>query len=754
MKFINILPVAALTLLIASCSDKKEVEPAPAAGKDVVFSASAPQSRTEYQSPNPDGSYPIWWLPNDQMLVMSPQCAIKYGQYQVGTTVPSTGAASAGTLQKIGAAGVQWGENATADFYSVYPYSKVEENGIKPDTKTITMRMPHIQNDYIRNNGDGTYTAKADMDGSFLYAQTNGVKNGEDVNLGYKSLSTAIRFTLVGPAAANAESATIQYIKITAANNTKIAGRMDAEFGDDASIMPSVHFDATDSYDHVYIYSSYEGSEGGGYLVLNKDQKIELNAFVMPEEDCNIENWTIEVQTLTKKYSKTLGKGNLARGMIHNLGELPALDADNESEWKVENWMVNIPRNTYICEISLPGSWNSMNSDFQQGTVPTGITATSLTDQYKAGARAFHLDTRWKNTTTLGIAAGSSSDSRGSGWSTSGKVTNGSSFVDALTTITTNLQKDEYMVVICTFAQGSAIPEGKTWEQAVSDACAQNANIYDGSTITRTTTVGDVLGKVIVICNSEGTTPTNLSGSKCLFVNAPLTLEKGIFSANPPYKDDVIYLGSGTASAIKMIVSQCQTEFKSFQSGISNYNSQEPGDGVTGSNNRGYFPNNTERLNQLNAVLKWSQDNYNGGGASNGADKLIYLGIGGITGGYSSLLKRYGTENNPEYLAQEYGPWIYNKIQDMVNETTNYYPVGIVLMNNVVSTQRIGTSGTTTLTGPEVMKQILLLNNRYQKAFDKNKPAWPTTGGEDENNPANYSMTNTNGGNAWNITKQ
>lgn len=746
MKFINILPIAALTLLISSCSDNKEVEPAPAAGKDVVFSASAPQSRTEYQSPNADGSYPIWWLPNDQMLVMSPQCAIKYGQYQVGTTVPATGAASAGTLQKIGAAGVQWGEDATADFYSVYPYSKVEQNGIKPDSKTVTMRMPHIQNDYIHNNGNGTYTAKADMDASFLYAQANGVKNGENVNLGYKSLSTAIRFTLVGPNATNAQSTQIQYIRITSANDTRIAGQMDVTFGDNATVIPSVKYNQDDSYNYVYIYSSYEGAEGGGYLTLEKGQKIELNAFVIPEQDCNIENWTIEVQTLTKKYTKALGKGNLARGMIHNLGELPALDADNESEWNVENWMVNIPRNTYICEISLPGSWNSMNPDFQQGTVPAGITATSLTDQYNAGARAFHFDTRWKDINTLGIAAGDASNSSGNGWNTSGKVTNGSSFTDALTVLTQNVKANEYMVVICTFAQGSAVPNSKTWEQAVSEACAQNSDIYDGSTITRKTTVKDVLGKVIVICNSEGTTPTNLSGSKCLFINAPLSLNSEIFSATPPYNDDVIYLGSGTASAIKMIISQCQTEYKAFRSGFSNYSDQSPANGVTGSNNRGFFPSYEERLKQLNAVLEWSQKNYTGGGATDGADKLIYLGLGGITGGYSSLLKRYGTENNPDYIAKEYGPWIYNKIQDMVNQTTNYYPVGIVLMNNVLSTQSIGTTGTT-LTGPEVMKQILLLNNRYQKAYDKDKPAWPN--GTQSLNENQFGSVATNAGDAW-----
>lgn len=740
MKIVKLLPVAAFSLLVASCSDIKEVEPAPAAGKDVVFSASAPQSRTEYQSPNADGSYPIWWLPNDQMLVMSPQCAIKYGQYQVGSTVPTTGAASAGTLQKIGAAGVQWGEEATADFYSVYPYSKVEQNGIKPDSKTVTMRMPHIQNDYIHNNGNGTYTAKADMDASFLYAQTNGVKNGQNVNLGYKSLSTAIRFTLVGPAAANAESTQIQYIKITSANDTRIAGQMDVTFGNNATVIPSVKYNQDDSYNYVYVYSSYEGAEGGGYLTLGQNQKIELNAFVIPEEDCNIENWTIEVQTLTKKYTKTLGSGNLVRGMIHNLGELPALDADNESEWNVSNWMVNIPRNTYISEISLPGSWNSMNSDFQSNT--------DLTAQYNIGIRAFHLDCRYNGTRSsvgaLAIADGGDTYDTYSGAATNGKVMrNAPTFESSLTTITRNVKDDEYMIVLCTFAQGSATKSGETWEQSISNVCAQNQDVILGSNLSDKTVINDILGKVIVIVNSEGATPT-IEGSKCLFVNAPLTLSADMFATSGQYSTEALYWGNKTASGLSLAVSLAQIES----------NSSTP---VT-QGDRGYGPTHAQRLAQLNAILDWSKDNYSSSSQQN--TTLPYLGIGGYSAYYSSNLFNGGVKPSApsgsgysdayQYIAGTYNTWIYTRIQDMIDQKTNFYPVGIVLMNMVNGNTDYGTAG---INGQSTVKQILLLNNRYQKAFDKDKPAWPANGGTQQNSPANYSMVNTNGGNAWNITK-
>lgn len=738
MKTNTIFAISAIALLSAACSDKNgiDVDPIvnPTPGKDVVFGVDiASGTRTIYGPENTtDKSFPIYWLNDDRLMVFSPQCSPGSGEYAV--EIAGATAESAGQLKVKGDHGVQWTEAPTADFYSVYPYGQIVDSDVA--NRKVTMRMPHIQDDYIHEE-NGTYTSLADMKGGFLYAQTPAVPNGSVVQLGYKPFSTAVRFRLQGPAGGSADdNVQIQSITLRAPEGVQLAGNVDVTFGKDATSQPVITPrtpDGTDSYNYVIVYSSYEAAQGGGYITLKKGESIELNAFVIIGEETDITSeWTLEVRTISKTYTKKLGgtamtgkNSTLIPGQIHRLPDLPPLDADNVADWDVSDWMTNIPRNTYLCEISVPGSWNSMNGDFQQGATD----ATDLTTQYNSGARAFHLDTRWKDTSTLGIAAGDSHNASGTGWDKTGKLTNGSDFATALSTITGNVKSDEYMVVLCTFAQGSAVPSGKTWEQAVSTACANNTLVYDGSKITPQTTVGDVLGKVIVICNSEGTTPSGLTDSKCLFVNAPLTLSQDIFSATPPYKEDVIHFGGGKASAINMIVSQCQTEFKSFSANNLDYTTQTQGTSalLSSDNKRGYLPDNAERLRQLNAVLQWSSDNYKGGGALDGADRMIYLGIGGITGGYTARAKLYGAENNPGYIAGEYGPWIYNKIQDMVNKTTNYYPVGIVLMNNVVSTESIGTSGTTDLTGPAVMKQILLLNNRYQKAYDKSKPAWPTT---------------------------
>ena len=53
----------------------------------------------------------------------------------------------------------------------------------------------------------------------------------------------------------------------------------------------------------------------------------------------------------------------LKPGMMHRLADLPPIAL--RGEWDVATWMRYIPRNVYLSEISIPGSWESLNPDFQ-----------------------------------------------------------------------------------------------------------------------------------------------------------------------------------------------------------------------------------------------------------------------------------------------------------------------------------------------------------------------------------------------------
>lgn len=89
----------------------------------------------------------------------------------------------------------------------------------------------------------------------------------------------------------------------------------------------------------------------------------------------------------------------------------------------------------------------------------------------------------------------------------------------------------------------------------------------------------------------------------------------------------------------------------------------------------------------------------------------------------------------------------------MINKTTNFYPVGIVLMNRI--NENTDYPSQTGINGQSVVKQILLLNNLYQKAYDSGKAPWPDgdPNTPQQNSPANYSSVHTMAGNAWTVNQ-
>ena len=134
-----------------------------------------------------------------------------------------------------------------------------------------------------------------------------------------------------------------------------------------------------------------------------------------------------------------------------------------------------------------------------------------------------NIDTRWKlgylgllgNIDDLGVANGGSTRNYGGG-----KVMTNSAptFEETLSEITKHVQREEYMVVICTFAQDSYDynRDNGGWEQRISEICANNSAVIDASDLDQKTVVKDVLGKVIVIVNTENSVYLCLTGTDIL----------------------------------------------------------------------------------------------------------------------------------------------------------------------------------------------------------------------------------------------
>lgn len=694
--------ISALAFLACSCQDEEQGGAQPTPGQDVQFGATLEQSasRTVYGDRDGD-AYPIYWENGDEVIVSSPECADNGGvgnanyKVNVGNNTTQNYATS---LDKTGDIGVRWGTNQTGNFYSFYPASHAE---LGSDYKTMTVTMPAQQDNNIETDEQGTITVvRPDMEACFMYAGST-ASSGETVNLRYIPLSTAVRFTLRGPQ--SGDPVTVNYVRIYAPQGTVIDGSFTLDFSNasteaEKENAPTV----TDVNGRNYVTMNAANPETNQYLTLGPGENAELCAFLMLVKPEPINNqWYIEVGlsdgTSLKKSLVASGDTNdmtLVPGKVHDLGELPQLQSGGE--WNVANWMTNLQRNVYLSEISIPGSWNSMNSDCQYSS-----DGTDIAEQYSKGVRAFHIDTRWKadNWTysdigELGVANGGIT---GSYLFALGQpanrlmAPNAPGFRSILTEITSHIiDKKEFMVVICTLAQDSYDynRDNGGWKKEISDICADMSDVvFDGSKITAETVVQDVLGKVIVIVNTNN--DYNLGTSPCLFMNMGITLDETVFTGHLSeggYYDIPLKYGDTSESGIMMYATHAQKTME----GASGQEDTE--------DDRGYIPSLSERKQMANNIMGWSNRNH--GQTENAHNSWIYMGLGGYVS---------DSQAGYETVTTYFNDWMNNDIIGKMN-TTGYYPVGIVLMNDAISE---GTSAT--------IKNILQMNNKYRKAYDPHR---------------------------------
>lgn len=724
MRTHNYLLGLSLLALVACNQENMPERPTPTPGAEVKFGVSLNKTdvtRTIYGEEHTvknEKFFPIYWVDGDKVLVTSPQClnGRNTAQYKVSVK-DDTPQNYASSLDKTGEVGVQWGQNPTADFYSVYPANNAS---VQEGTK-FRLTMPNVQT--LELGGDKAY---ADMNACFMGAVSRKVDNGKDVNLTYTPLSTAIRFTLHGPSDGQGQigsKVVISQVVLKADRDQSIAGDFTVDMNTPKPTVTVTPGGKT--YNEITLYTYYPST--GGFLTLGWKDSVELNAFVIPHENLAVnDKWKLEVTTAdgivyTTFLKGRIGDGKLKPGWIHRFkGKLPSLPA--KDEWDPSKWMESVPRNVYLSEISIPGSWNSLNMDFQyaaDGSSTLDVNSVKAQEdaieaQYKAGVRAFHIDTRWKgkskyssDITDLSIANGGKGRTYNIYLSGGKKVMKDEniSFETVLNCITKHVKSKEYMMVFCTFAQNSYEKTEGEWMKAISDVCAKNNKIIDASKISANTVVGDVLGKVIVIvnCEKDPSTIKNLphGSSKCLFTYTPITLNEGNFHSLRWCTGKIVNSATPT---LEMYSSQAQTMATlDAKSGFTD-------------DDRGYCPTLAERIEKSQNILGFSNDNF--GMTDYKHAHWMYHGLGGYSIDGGTHL------NNQEEVAQALNRWIDGKIKLMAakptGDQTRYYPVGLVLMNYV--------TGDTY--GKSVVKGILSLNNKFRKAYDPNKdPLDPSNNG-------------------------
>ena len=735
----SVLCLAGLALILGSCvkEELKQVTPAP--GKEVRFSGNLGNNsttRTVYGEETATG-IKVNWKNGDKVLVYGTNCVSgrDCAEYKV-TNADADGNEVlqnfANSLDKTGEFGVQWGMDGTekCDFYSVYPsVNNGHSTSITPssDGRGVTVRAHIRPSQFCVFNANSNATAYSGtpydekytdgtMPDAFMYAVTPDQDNGtEVVNLRYTPFSTVLKFHFAGFTTSldlTSPYIYLQKVILTAPDGVTVAGNFDVTIGKNGKVTSHPVGDSEAS--NVIEVNTI--LPGGSYVRLGKNMPIDFSIFTIPQDGLSLsETWNVVMQTnagnfryklkpSTSSTNNTGKNANLVAGQVHKLN-IPILTVTQDITLNPADWMTQIPRNVYLSELSLPGSWYSVLEEYQG-------TGVNIATQYAAGVRAFNLDCRLTKETSSSstlrlVCAGTD------GVGTAGTdYNNGVLVLDKMKEIGNLIanHQEEYVVVVLTVAEkpmtrkpfiGATKVYGTVDPKQVLNAIATMLKdpslasyIYD-KPITPNTTVYDVLGKIIVKVN------TNTSNFRAdTYDNIPNAMVSLASMAGGAGYTDYTDITAGVFNSM-----QVDTIYNNKEaSGLKFYYHQAQKTYASGSTSS---PNLDERHAAIDDITAQSRTIYE----NNLHNAWFQIGIGG-----------YNANDDTDKLtiASNLNSYLLTKVQNKLlsQEGLAPSPVGIVLMNYC-------TGNSTNGNGAALVKAILEMNTMFRLNRDPAKPEWP-----------------------------
>lgn len=745
MKRELIILIAGAVIVMSSCAEQKE-NITPTLGKDVSFSAnlSGEKTRTVYGTDSDQAeAVKVYWVEGDKIKVYGTNCVEgrKLSEYSVNTNGKKD-LNYAESLDKTGEAGVQWGNEATSDFYAVYPSSNngkdftINKNDDGSVTIAASIRKDQ-KNIFSLSNGKWvSYPYSTDenvlsMPDAIMYACTKGVNNGETVDLQFKPFSTVLKFN-IGGYTTNLSDPTlhISEVTITAPEGVMISGDFNLNIAQDgtATVVPS------DNASNVI--NLYPTQKGGAYAPVKSGQDMEFSVFVMPQDGLSLnENWTLKIYTDGGNFIKKLKPANaesadLVAGQIHKLN-IKGTSIKETPEFDPSKWITQIPRNVYLSELSVPGAWYCTNSEYQ--------ATTDLSALYAAGVRAFNIDCRLtyeEAESTLGVATGGKGNLRLVCAGSEDAATLASNYkpgkevievlknlatllpTDASTTPTENM---EFIEVVLTIAEkpltrSSSDNKFGTIDPAkvipaISKMLADNASdlkLYTNP-ISSTTTVREVLGHMIVKVNA------NAEASKFITYSPTLNamISEGSMMSEEKHQEGDAILGSFlTMQESDIYWGLNKTDIKYYY-----HQAQRTTDNTTTVSG---VPKFSDRESAINEIIKKSTEIYQ----TNRNRGWFQLGIGGYKRNSTGV---FSDNANQLAVATELNPYVLDLIQKKLNSDGQLSPspVGIVLMNYCTGSDTQGN-------GQALVNAILQMNGKFYLNRDSNAPEWPKGTGSTE----------------------
>ena len=395
-------------ILLAGCQENELVKPKETwhKGDNVEFRARAgyennggSDTRTVYtgETYEFDGkTYErVDWVEGDQIRIFckeaqNPAEGVNYSDYKIVRHENAAGK-DYGYLERVNANGsLQWGDPSQEHtFYAFYPSpaqnSQLEMSGDKAKG-VVPMEQTPLE---ITSTNDKDFVAKPNMNYAFMTAKAvMKPGSGNEVNLSFKSMVTALELELQGP-----DQQTVELTDIRISSDTEnLTGSFTCDLDKVATDgYPDCTILSTTDDRHTVNVSLVDKKTGNPFRLIG-GQTLKVTVFLLPLDD--YQALKISLQTAKGIKSHDLKDKNGSPMVIKSHLKNLVQNIQVPSNFTANQWLTHMNDNVLLSQLSIPGSGNSYSYVYSGSDVDNFKAQTlDIEHQWNLGVRAFEVTT-------------------------------------------------------------------------------------------------------------------------------------------------------------------------------------------------------------------------------------------------------------------------------------------------------------------------------------------------------------------------
>lgn len=395
-------------ILLAGCQENELVKPKETwhKGDNVEFRARAgyennggSDTRTVYtgETYEFDGkTYErVDWVEGDQIRIFckeaqNPAEGVNYSDYKIVSHENGTGRDNGhhfGYLERVNSNGsLQWGDPSQEHtFYAFYPSpaqnSQLEMSGDKAKG-VVPMEQTPLE---ITSTNDKDFVAKPNMNYAFMTAKAvMKPGSGNEVNLSFKSMVTALELELQGP-----DQQTVELTDIRISSDTEnLTGPFTCDLEkDDTDGYPYCEILPTTNDRHNVNVSLVKD---GKAFRFSGGQTLKVTVFLLPLVHYKALKISLQTAKGIKSHDLKNTDGSLMvikshlKNLVQNI-QVP-------SNFTAAQWLSHMNDDVLLSQLSIPGSGNSYSYVYSGNNAKNFKAQTlSIRDQWNLGVRAFEV---------------------------------------------------------------------------------------------------------------------------------------------------------------------------------------------------------------------------------------------------------------------------------------------------------------------------------------------------------------------------